>query len=150
MPVALYHPRRGFGRVTSVCPATELGPSEGVEADIDGLAHTDAVVVCPAPDGRVKLTDHLTLRQGLGTAHDPSEAPRMLLDVGLRRFDRGFIPEALAARTFARLVFAYPVLADVKPQKLKPWVFSFEGVTDVALVSFNVRPISASHRRRSC
>ena len=27
-------------------------PSEGVEASIDGLAHTDAVVVCPAPDGR--------------------------------------------------------------------------------------------------
>ena len=56
----------------------------------------------------------------------------MLLDVGLRRFDQGFIAEALAARTFARLVFAHPVLADVKPQKLTPWVFSFEGVTDVA------------------
>lgn len=56
----------------------------------------------------------------------------MLLDVGLRRFDQGFIPEALAARMSARLVFAHPVLADVKPQKRKPWVFSFEGVTDVA------------------
>ena len=74
----------------------------------------------------------------------------MRLDVGLGRFDQGFIPGALAARTFARLVFSYPVLADVKPQKLEPRVFSFEGVTDVALVSFNVRPISASHRRRSC
>ena len=41
-------PKGGFGQVTSVCPTTELGPSEGVEASIDGLAHTDAVVVCPA------------------------------------------------------------------------------------------------------
>ena len=56
----------------------------------------------------------------------------MRLDVGLGRFDQGFIPEALAARTFARLVFSYSVLADVKPQKLEPRVFSFEGVTDVA------------------
>ena len=44
VPVALYHPRRGFGRVTSVCPAPELAPGEGVEAGIDGLAHTNAVV----------------------------------------------------------------------------------------------------------
>ena len=48
VPVSLYHPRGGFGQVTSVCPTTELDPSEGVEASIDGLAHTDAVVVCPA------------------------------------------------------------------------------------------------------
>ena len=40
VPVALYHPRRGFGRVTSVCPTPELDPGEGVEAGIDGLAHT--------------------------------------------------------------------------------------------------------------
>jgi len=44
MPVALYHPRCGCGRVTSVCPTPELGPGEGVEAGIDGLAHTTAVV----------------------------------------------------------------------------------------------------------
>src|SRR5262245_39092234 len=132
VPVSLYHPRGGFGRVTSVCPTPELGPSEGVEASIDGLAHPDAVVVCPAPDGRVELTDRLALRQGPGAANDPSELREMRLDVGLGRFDQGFIPEALAARTFARLVFSYPVLADVKPQKLEPRVFSFEGVTDVA------------------
>jgi len=132
VPVALYHPRRGFGRVTSVCPTPELGPGKGVEAGIDGLAHPNAVVVCPAPDDGVELTDHLALGQGPGAAHDPSEFREMLLDIGLRRFDQGFIPEALAARTFARLVFAHPVLADVKPQKRKPWVFSFEAVTDVA------------------
>ena len=44
VPISLYHPRRGFGGVTSVCPTTELGPGEGVEPGIDGLAHTDAVV----------------------------------------------------------------------------------------------------------
>ena len=59
VPVALYHPRRGFGRVTSVCPTPELNPGEGVEASIDGLAHPNAVVVCPAPDDGVELTDHL-------------------------------------------------------------------------------------------
>src|SRR5215471_19766754 len=132
VPVALDHPRRGFGRVTSVCPTPELGPGEGIEAGIDGLAHTRAVGVCPAPDDGVELTDHLALGQGLGAANDPSELGEMLLDIGLCRFDQGFVPEALAARTFARLVCAHPVLADVKPQELKPWGFSFEGVTDVA------------------
>jgi hypothetical protein len=56
----------------------------------------------------------------------------MLLDVGLRRFDQGFIPEALAARMCARLVFAHPVLTEVKPQERKPGGFSCEGVTEVA------------------
>ena len=96
MPISLYHPRRGFGRVTSVCPTTELGPGEGVEAGIDGLAHTGTVVVCPAPDGGVELTDHFALEQGPGAANDPSELREMRLDVGLGRFDQGFIPEALA------------------------------------------------------
>jgi len=132
VPISLYHPRRGCGRVTSVCPTTELGPGEGVEPGRDGLAHTGTVVVCPAPDGGIELTDHFALGQGPGAAHDPSELREMRLDVGLARFDQGCIPEALAARTFARLVFSHPVLADVKPQKLKPRVFSFEGVTDVA------------------
>ena len=80
VPVALYHPRRGFGRVTSVCPTPELGPGEGVEAGIGGLAHPNAVVVCPAPDDGVELTDHLALGQGPGTANDPSEFREMLLD----------------------------------------------------------------------
>jgi hypothetical protein len=95
--------------VTSVCPTPELGPGEGVEAGIDGLAHTDTVVVCPTPDCGVELTNHLPLGQGLGAANDPSEFREMLLDVGLRRFDQGFIPEALASRTFARLVKVLPI-----------------------------------------
>ena len=87
MPVALYHPRRGFGRVTSVCPTPELDPGEGVEAGIHGLAHPNAVVVCPTPNDGVELTDHLALGQGPGAANDPSECREMLLDVGLRRCD---------------------------------------------------------------
>src|SRR4030095_12237705 len=83
VPVALYHPRRGFGRVTSVCPTPELDPGEGVEAGIDGLAHTNAVVVCPAPDDGVELTDHLALGQGLGAAHDPPGITQHILDSGL-------------------------------------------------------------------
>src|SRR5437870_9684372 len=71
VPVALYHPRRGFGRVTSVCPAPELGPGEGVEAGIHGLAHTGAGVVCPTPDYGVELTDHLALGLGPGAAKAP-------------------------------------------------------------------------------
>jgi len=63
VPVALDHPRRGLGRVTSVRPTPELGPGKGVEAGINGLAHTDAGVVCPAPDDGVELTDHLALGQ---------------------------------------------------------------------------------------
>src|SRR5262245_37744594 len=73
VPIALYHPGRGFGRVTSVCPTPEFGPGEGVEASIDGRAHPNAVVVCPAPDDGVALTAHLALGQGLRAAHDPSE-----------------------------------------------------------------------------
>src|SRR5687767_2456875 len=81
VPVALYHPGRGFGRVTSVCPTPELGPGEGVEAGIHGLAHAGAVVVCPTPDDGVELTDHLALGQGPGAANDPSELREMLQDV---------------------------------------------------------------------
>src|SRR5262249_33256398 len=132
VPVALYHPRRGCGRMTSACPTPKLDPGEGVEPGINGLAHTDTVVMCPAPDDGVELTDHLALGQGPGAVNDPSELREMFLDVDLRRFDQGFIPEALAARTFTRLVFAHPILTDVKPQELKARVFSFEGVTDVA------------------
>ena len=56
----------------------------------------------------------------------------MRLDIGLGRLDQGFIPEAWAARTLARLVFAHPVLADVYPQQLQPGVCSCEGGTDGA------------------
>src|SRR5262249_46022210 len=49
MPVALYHPRRGFGRVTSVCPTPELDPGEGVEAGIHGLAHPQCGSSVPNP-----------------------------------------------------------------------------------------------------
>jgi hypothetical protein len=133
VPVALYHPRRGLGRVTSVCPTPELGPGEGVAAGIDGLAPTGTVIGCPTPDDGVARTDPLALGPGPGAAHEPSELRAMLLDVGLGRFDPGFLPAALAARMFARLVLASPVLAAVKPQQRTPWVFSCAGVTDVAL-----------------
>ena len=36
----------------------------------------------------------------------------------------------MASRAFARLVFAYPILPDVKSQKLKPGLIAFQGVAN--------------------
>ncbi len=96
VPVPLDSPPDGLGRVSSVRPAAELDPREVIEPRIHGLAHADAVVVCPPPDFGVELTDHLALGQGLGAATDPSELRQMRLDIGLGRFDQGLEPQAVA------------------------------------------------------
>ena len=62
VPVPLNGPPDGLGRMASVCPAAELDPREVIEPCIHGLAHADAVIVCPAPDFGVALTDHFALR----------------------------------------------------------------------------------------
>ena len=36
----------------------------------------------------------------------------------------------MASRAFARLVFADPILPDVKSQKLKPGLIAFSGMTN--------------------
>jgi len=96
VPVSLNGPPDGLGRVSSVCPAAELHPREVIEPRIDSLTHADAVIVCPPPDLGVELTDPLALGQGLGAANDPSELRQMRLDIGLRRFDQGLEPQAVA------------------------------------------------------
>ena len=107
--------------VSPACPAAELDPGEVIEPFIDGLTHTGAVVVGPSPDGGVELTDQLPLRQGLPALDDPSKLREMVLHLGLGGFDQGFEPQTpMASRAFARLVFAHPILPDVKPQKVKP------------------------------
>jgi hypothetical protein len=64
MPVPLNGPPDGLGRVSSVCPAAELDPREVIEARIHGLAHADAVILCPPPDFGVELdgSPHLGAR----------------------------------------------------------------------------------------
>src|SRR5262252_2683417 len=132
VPGARDHPRRGCGRVTSACPTPQLGPGEGVEPGIHGRAHTETVVMCPAPEDGVERTDHLALGQGPGAVHAPSELRELFWDVDLRRLDQGFLAAALAARALTRVVCARPILTDVQPQKRKPRVFSCAGVTEGA------------------
>jgi len=115
MPVSLPDPSGSFGWVASVCPAAELFPHELIEPAVDGLAHAGAVIVCPPPDFGVELADHLALGQSLRALHDPSQLRQMLLDVGLGGFDEGFEPQAVAVGVFPRVMFAHPVLPDVKP-----------------------------------
>ena len=61
VPVPLDGPPERLGGVASVCPAAELDPREVIEPCIHGFAHADAVIVCPAPNFGVELTDHLAL-----------------------------------------------------------------------------------------
>src|SRR5437879_1080323 len=77
VPVPLNGPPDGLGRMASVCPAAELDPREVIEPCIHGLAHADAVIVCPSPNFGVELTDRLALRQGLRAPNDPSELRQM-------------------------------------------------------------------------
>ncbi len=96
MPVPLNGPPDGLGRVSSMRPAAELDPREVIEPRIHGLAHADALIVCPPPDLGVKLTDARALGQGLRATHDPSQIRQMRLDIGLGRFDQGLESQALA------------------------------------------------------
>ena len=115
------------------CPAAKLGPGEVIEPVVDGLAYAGAVVVRPAPDFGVELVHQLPLRQGLPALNNPPKLRQMFLYVGFGRFDQGFVPQApRAPGAFARLVFAHPILPDVKPQKLHPGLIAFQGVTDAA------------------
>jgi hypothetical protein len=80
MPVAFDGPRDRLHWVTPVCPAAKLCPHEVIESSIDGLAHTGAVIGCPAPDDGVELTNQCALRQGLRALNDPSQLRQMSLD----------------------------------------------------------------------
>src|SRR5262249_1870091 len=115
MPVPLPDPSGSFGGVSSACPAAELFPRELIKPAVDGLAHARAVIVCPSPDFGVELADHLALGHGLRALDDPSQFRQMLLYVGLGGFDQGFEPQAVAVGMFPRVMFAHPVLPDVKP-----------------------------------
>jgi hypothetical protein len=54
----------------------------------------------------------------------------MVLHVGLCGFDQGFVPQAMAAGTLPRLVFAHPILTDVKPQERQPGLIAFQGMAN--------------------
>jgi hypothetical protein len=54
----------------------------------------------------------------------------MRLDVGLGRFDQGFIPATMAAWAFPCMVLPHPILADMEAQELKPGLIALQGVTD--------------------
>jgi len=92
MPVPFDGPRDGLHWMTPVCPAAELCPQEVIESSIDGLAHTGAVIGCPAPDAGVKLTNQCALRESLRALDDASQLRQMCLDIGLGRFDQGLEP----------------------------------------------------------
>ena len=65
MPVPFDGPRDRLHWVTPVCPAAELFPQEVIESSVDGLAHSGAVIGCPAPDEGVELSDQCALRKSL-------------------------------------------------------------------------------------
>jgi hypothetical protein len=77
MPIPLHGPRDGLHWMTPVYPAAELCPQKVIESSIDGLAHTGAVIVCPAPDDGVELTDQCALRESLRALHDASQLRQM-------------------------------------------------------------------------
>jgi len=76
MPVPPDGPGGGLPRVSPACPVAELDPGEVIEPFVDGVAHSNAVVVGPSPYGGVELADQLPLRQGLPTLDEPSSAVR--------------------------------------------------------------------------
>jgi hypothetical protein len=90
------------------------------------------VVGGPSPDYGVELADQQSLRQGFPTVDDPSKLRKMILHLGLGRFDQGFAPETpMAPRAFPRLGFAHPILPDVTPQQRQPRLIAFQGVAHV-------------------
>src|SRR5215471_4292121 len=126
MPVPPDGPGGGCPRVSPACPVAEFAPGEVVKPFVDGVAHADAVVVGPPPDDGVELADQRPLRQSLPAFDDPSKRGEMGLPLAFGGFDQGFEPETpMASRAFARLVFADPILSDIKSQKLKPGLIAF-------------------------
>src|SRR4029450_4630704 len=107
----------------------ELDPEEVIKPLVDGLTHHPAVVIGPAPDSGVELTDPLPLRQGLTALEDPSKLGEMVLHLGLGGVAQGFAPQTpLASRAFARVGFADPVLPKGKSQQLNPGLLTFQGI----------------------
>ena len=112
--------------MSPACPVAEFDPGEVIEPFVDGVTHSDAVVVGPTPNDGVELADQLSLRQGLPALDEPSQRGEVVLHLDFGGFDQGFEPETpMASRAFARLVFADPILPDVKPQKLEPGLIAF-------------------------
>src|SRR5712691_2873402 len=126
MPVPPDGPGGGCPRVSPACPVAEFNPGEVIEPFGDGVAHSDAIVVGPSPNGGVELADQLSLRQGLPALDDLFKRGEMVLHLGLGGFDQGCEPSTpMASRAFARLVFASPILPDVTSQKLTPGLIAF-------------------------
>src|SRR5919197_2942906 len=90
MPVPPDGPGGGFPRVSPACPVAEFDPGEGIQPLVDGVAHSDAVVVGPAPNNGVALADQLPLRQGLPALDNPSKRGEMVLHLGFGGVDQGF------------------------------------------------------------
>ena len=78
--------------MSPACPVAEFDPGEVIEPFVDGVTHSDAVVVGPAPNDGVELADQLSLRQGLPALDDLSKRGEMLLYLGLGGFDQSFEP----------------------------------------------------------
>src|SRR5215510_10408045 len=72
MPVPPNGPGGGFPRVSPACPVAEFDPGEVVKPFVNGVAHSNAVVVGPSPNDGIELADQLSLRQGLPAFDDPS------------------------------------------------------------------------------
>ena len=72
MPVPPDGPGGGFPRVSPACSVAEFDPGEVVKPFVDGVAHSNAVVMSPSSHDGVELADQLPLRQGLPAFDDPS------------------------------------------------------------------------------
>src|SRR3989442_1652159 len=85
-------PGGGFPRVSPACPVAELDPGEVIEPFVDGVAHSNAVVVGPSPHDGVELADQLPLRQGLPALDEPSKRGEMGLYLDFGGCDQGCEP----------------------------------------------------------
>src|ERR1041384_76548 len=72
MPVRPDGPGGGCRRLSPACPVAGFDPGEVIKPFVDGVAHSNAVVVGPSPHNGVELADQLPLRQGLSALDDPS------------------------------------------------------------------------------
>jgi hypothetical protein len=116
-PVSTVLPGTGLVMVTAVCPFTEFDVDLIIYPSKGTLCYTSSIVPRPAPNDRIEGSYENRLRASSVLSNDTFYLVYMTFDSRLAWFD-----ERLEAWLFfigSSMVLTYPILPDVKAEKVK-------------------------------
>ena len=141
-PVTVNDPVAGFMRMTTTCPSPQLLKDEMVEFLKTGFADHGCIIVCPASNARIQLSNQGRLRGGSMGLDDATERVTLLFQLRGAGFDERLKTKWLrmlaSGARFATLIFANVELPNLHPQKIKAHssLIGVEGRRDMSFAWF--------------